>query len=50
LLLGTALALEIVGRVDNPRDGVQIAKQAIDSGAARRTLTALAAFGGGAGL
>jgi len=50
LLLGAALALEIVGRVDNPRDGVAIARQAIDSGAARRTLDKLAAFGAGAGL
>jgi len=50
LLLGTALALEVVGRVDHPRDGVAMAKQAIDSGAARRTLDALAAFGKGAGL
>src|SRR4249920_1784534 len=38
LLLGTALALEIVGRVADPRDGVRLAKEAIDSGAARRTL------------
>jgi anthranilate phosphoribosyltransferase len=36
--------------VDNPRDGVRLAKQAIDSGAARKTLAALAAFGQGAGL
>jgi len=50
LLLGTALALEIVGRVDNPRDGVRLGEQAIDSGAARKTLDALAAFGNGAGL
>ena len=50
LLLGTALALEVVGRVANPRDGVQLARQAIDSGAGRRTLDALAAFGRGAGL
>jgi anthranilate phosphoribosyltransferase len=50
LLLGAALALEIVGRVDNPRDGVTIARNAIDSGAARKTLAALAAFGNGAGL
>jgi anthranilate phosphoribosyltransferase len=50
LLLGTALALEIVGRVDNPRDGVALARNAIDSGAARKTLAALAAFGNGAGL
>jgi anthranilate phosphoribosyltransferase len=49
LLLGTALALEIVGRVDNPRDGVAVARNAIDSGAARQTLDALSAFGRGAG-
>ena len=45
LLLGTALALEIVGRVDQPRDGVRLATEAIDSGAARRTLDSIAAFG-----
>jgi anthranilate phosphoribosyltransferase len=45
LLLGTALALEIVGRVTTPRDGVALARQAIDGGAARRTLDALASFG-----
>ena len=50
LLLGTALALEIVGRVDNPRAGVALARAAIDSGAGRKTLNALAAFGNGAGL
>jgi anthranilate phosphoribosyltransferase len=50
LLLGTALALEIVGRVDQPRDGVRIAREAIDSGAARATLAKLAAFGSGPGL
>jgi anthranilate phosphoribosyltransferase len=50
LLLGTALALEIVGRVDDPRAGVAMARAAIDSGAARKTLAALAAFGNGAGL
>jgi anthranilate phosphoribosyltransferase len=50
LLLGTALALEIVGKVDSPRDGVAMARQAIDGGAARRTLESLAAFGNGAGL
>ncbi len=50
LLLGTALALEIVGRVNNPRDGVALAKQTIENGAARRTLDSLAAFGNGAGL
>jgi anthranilate phosphoribosyltransferase len=50
LLLGAALALEIVGRVDEPREGVRLAKQAIESGAARATLAKLAAFGSGAGL
>jgi anthranilate phosphoribosyltransferase len=50
LLLGTALALEIVGKVDDPRAGVALARQAIDSGAAKRTLDSLAAFGNGAGL
>jgi len=47
LLLGTALALEIVGRVDQPRDGVRLAQEAIDSGAAKRTLDKLAAFSAG---
>ena len=50
LLLGTALALEIVGRVKTPREGVAMASAAIDSGAARKTLDGLAAFGNGAGL
>jgi anthranilate phosphoribosyltransferase len=45
LLLGTALALEIVGRARDPREGVRLASEAIDSGAARRTLDALASFG-----
>jgi anthranilate phosphoribosyltransferase len=45
LLLGTALALEIVGRVQVPREGVRIAAEAIDSGAARKTLDAIASFG-----
>jgi anthranilate phosphoribosyltransferase len=45
LLLGAALALEIVGRVTDPREGVRIASEAIDSGAARRTLDAIMAFG-----
>jgi anthranilate phosphoribosyltransferase len=44
-LLGTALALEIVGRVMDPREGVRIAQHAIDGGAARRMLDALAGFG-----
>jgi anthranilate phosphoribosyltransferase len=45
LLLGTALALEIVGRVADPREGVRVATEAIDSGAARKTLDALVSFG-----
>lgn len=45
LLLGAALALEIVGRAKSPREGVAMAREAIDSGAARRTLQLLAAFG-----
>jgi anthranilate phosphoribosyltransferase len=45
LLLGTALALEIVGKVQEPREGVALARAAIDSGAARQTLAKLAAFG-----
>jgi len=45
LLLGTALALEIVGRVSDPRDGVRVANEAIDSGAARRTLDSIMTFG-----
>jgi anthranilate phosphoribosyltransferase len=50
LLLGAALALEIVGRVDQPRDGVALAKEAIDSGAARAILAKLRAFGMGVGV
>jgi anthranilate phosphoribosyltransferase len=45
LLLGTALALEIVGRVKEPREGVALARAAIDGGAGRRMLDSLAAFG-----
>jgi len=45
LLLGTALALEIVGKVSEPREGVRLASEAIDGGAARKTLDALASFG-----
>src|SRR5262249_13893738 len=45
LLLGTSLALEIVGRVSDPREGVRLAREAIDGGAARRTLDALTSFG-----
>jgi anthranilate phosphoribosyltransferase len=42
LLLGTALALELAGVVREPRAGVARAAAAIDSGAARRVLDALA--------
>ncbi len=49
LLLGAALALEVVGRVTTPREGVRVAEEAIDSGAARRTLEALIAFSGVSG-
>jgi anthranilate phosphoribosyltransferase len=45
LLLGAALALEVVGRVKTPREGVALAREAIDGGAARRLLDSLAAFG-----
>ena len=44
LLLGTSLALEITGKVKDPREGVARAREAIDSGAARRLLDSLAAF------
>ena len=43
LLLGAALALEVVGRTATPREGVECAAAAIDSGAAARVLAALAA-------
>jgi anthranilate phosphoribosyltransferase len=45
LLLGTALALEIVGRVKDPGEGVRVAREAIDNGSGRRMLEAIAAFG-----
>jgi anthranilate phosphoribosyltransferase len=47
LLLGTALALEIVGRVKDPREGVRLAREAIDNGAGRRILDALTSFARG---
>jgi anthranilate phosphoribosyltransferase len=49
LLLGTALALEVAGKVHHPREGVERAVHAIESGAARRVLEALANFKVGAG-
>jgi anthranilate phosphoribosyltransferase len=45
LLLGTSLALEVAGRVTNGREGVECAAQAIDSGAARRVVEAIATVG-----
>ena len=45
LLLGASLALEVAGRVSNPREGVECAAQAIDSGAARRVVEAIATVG-----
>lgn len=47
LLLGAALALEVAGEVRTPREGVERASEAIDSGAAQRVLEALAAFKAG---
>ena len=44
LLLGTALALEVVGRTSSPQEGVEIAAAAIDSGKARQVLQSLLAF------
>jgi anthranilate phosphoribosyltransferase len=45
LLLGTALALEVAGAVAAPRAGIERAAAAIDSGAARRVVEALARGG-----
>jgi anthranilate phosphoribosyltransferase len=44
LLLGAALALEVAGEEDGPRDAMARATEAIDSGAAGRVLSSLAAF------
>lgn len=44
LLLGTALALEVAGLARSPREAVESAASAIDSGAARRVVNALATF------
>jgi anthranilate phosphoribosyltransferase len=48
LLLGAALALEVAGKVRDPREGVECAAQAIDSGAGRRVLDAIADVGASA--
>jgi anthranilate phosphoribosyltransferase len=45
LLLGASLALEVAGKVRVPREGVDCAAQAIDTGAARRVLEAIAEVG-----
>ncbi len=44
LLLGTALALEVAGRVRNPLEGVELAAAAIDGGRAREVLRAITSF------
>jgi anthranilate phosphoribosyltransferase len=49
LLLGAALALEVAGMVNTPREGVERAAHAIDSGASARLLESLAAFGASSG-
>ena len=48
LLLGAALALEVAGQASRPREAIERAAAAIDSGAAARVLQALAAPPGGA--
>ncbi len=45
LLLGASLALEVAGKARDAREGVECAAQAIDSGAARRVMEAIAAVG-----
>jgi len=50
LLLGTALALEVAGEVHDSREGIERAVHAIDSGAARRVLEAIADVGARAAL
>jgi anthranilate phosphoribosyltransferase len=44
LVLGAALALEVVGQVRSPIEGVERAASAIDGGAGRRVLEALSSF------
>jgi anthranilate phosphoribosyltransferase len=46
LLLGTALVLELTGRVADPRAGVALAADSIDSGRASKLLVQLSEFGG----
>jgi anthranilate phosphoribosyltransferase len=45
LLLGASLALEVAGKVRHSREGLELAAHAIDSGAARRVLEAIARVG-----
>ncbi len=49
LLLGASLALEVAGMATSPREGVEQAAAAIDSGASRKLLDSLAAFGAAVG-
>ncbi len=49
LLLGTALALEVAGQIEDPLAGVARAAEAIDNGSAARVLAALARLGGSHG-
>ena len=44
LVMGAALALEVMGRVAGPREGAACAAAAIESGAAHEVLDSLAAF------
>lgn len=45
LVLGAALALEVAGRANSPRDAAALASDAIDSGRAAQVLQAIARFG-----
>jgi anthranilate phosphoribosyltransferase len=45
LLIGASLALEVAGEARGPREGVERAAHAIDSGAARRVLAGIAKVG-----
>ena len=49
LLLGAALALEVAGLAPSPREALERAADAIDSGAARRVLRMLTTAGGARG-
>jgi anthranilate phosphoribosyltransferase len=44
LLLGTALALEVAGRVRAPQEGVELAATAIDSGRAQAVIGSIVSF------